>query len=481
MNNSRVPETALPVIPETVTVHLGAPNSPAPNVTVPFADYIKNVASSEIYPTWPEAAIRANIYAQQSFALNRIYTEYYRSRGYDFDITNSTAIDQSFVNGRDIFENISRIVDDIFGNYIRRRGSVEPLFAAYCDGVEVQCGGLSQWGTVPLAEQGLTPYEILQTFYGDDIDIITDVPVEGAGESYPGVPLVIGSINNAVRTVQLRLNRISKNFPAIPKIPAANGVFDGATRDAVLAFQRSFDLAPDGIVGRGTWYSIARIWAGVKRLADLNAEGVPVGDVTDLFNEVLAFGDVGTPVRDLQYFLAFVSVFNNAVEPPAIDGIFGRGTESALRDFQQAYGLPVTGEADLVTWRRLYDAYRGYVLSLPAGYFGVTTALYPGTPLLVGSRGEDVRLLQGYLNGIGAVYGEIPAVVEDGVFGERTAEAVRAFQRLFGIEPSDLAASTTWNAVTQVYRDGQEGRYGSAGQFGGVGAAQASQASQASL
>ena len=150
--------SGLPVIPETVTVHLGAPNTDAPNVTVPFADYIANVASSEIYPTWPESAIRANVYAQISYTLNRIYTEFYRSRGYNFDITNSIANDQSFVNGREIFSNIREIVDDIFNEYLRRQGPVEPLFAQYCDGIEVTCPGLSQWGSVTLANQGLTPY-----------------------------------------------------------------------------------------------------------------------------------------------------------------------------------------------------------------------------------------------------------------------------------------------------------------------------------
>ncbi len=468
MNNGTTPDVFLPTIPETVTVHLGSPNSQAQNVTVPFADYIKNVASSEIYPTWPESALRANIYAQISFVLNRIYTEYYRSRGYNFDITNSTAIDQSFVNGRDIFENISRIVDDIFNSYIRRRGSVEPLFAAYCDGIEVQCGGLSQWGSVELANQGLTPYEILTYYYGDDIDIVTNVTVEELGESYPGVPLALGSINNAVRTIQIRLNRISKNFPAIPKIPAANGVFDASTRDAVLAFQRTFDLTPDGIVGPGTWYRIAQIYAGVKNLADLNSEGIPIGDVTDLFNEVLQTGDRGAPVSDLQYYLAFISVFNNAVQPPVIDGIFGSQTRAALEDFQYDYGLPVTGVADLATWRALYNSYRGYLLSLPPNYFGTVTRIYPGIPLLLGSRGEDVLAIQNYLNYISDTYPEIPKITADGVFGAATASAVRAYQAAFGIEPSGVVGATTWNSIAETYRSLYEGQFGSDTQFGGV-------------
>lgn len=167
-----MPETLTPVIPQNITVHLGPPDSPAENVTVNFVDYIKNVASSEIYPTWPEEALRANIYAIISYALNRVYTEWYPSRGYDFDITNTTAFDQAFVPNREIFQNISRIVDEVFNNYVVRQGEVQPLFTQFCNGTTSQCQGLSQWGTVDLAESGLTAYEILQSYYGQDIGIV---------------------------------------------------------------------------------------------------------------------------------------------------------------------------------------------------------------------------------------------------------------------------------------------------------------------
>lgn len=170
---------ATPVVPETITVHLGPPGSSARNVEVPFAAYIKNVASHEIYPTWPENAIRANILAQISYALNRVYTEYYRTRGYDYDITSTTQYDQAYVDGGDVFENISQIVDDSFNNYIVRQGSVEPLFAQFCDGVRTQCGGLSQWGSVDLARDGMNPYEILQYYYGGNISIVFNAPVGG--------------------------------------------------------------------------------------------------------------------------------------------------------------------------------------------------------------------------------------------------------------------------------------------------------------
>ena len=246
-----MPQT--PTIPETITVHLGRPEENARNVTLPFLDYVANVASSEIYPTWPENAIRANMYAQISFVLNRIYTEYYRSRGYDFDITNSTSIDQYFVEGRDIFDNIKQIAGELFNDYIVRQGSVEPLFATYCDGVEVTCRGLSQWGSVDLAEQGLSPYEILTYYFGNDINIVQNAPITNTDESAPTVALRVGSANDDVRTLQLRLNRISANYPSIPKIAVVDGIYGTDTEAAVRRFQEIFNLTADGIVGKSTW------------------------------------------------------------------------------------------------------------------------------------------------------------------------------------------------------------------------------------
>ncbi len=443
----------LPFIPETVTVHLGPPTSQAPNVTLPFVDYIKNVASSEIYPTWPEAALRANILAQISFTLNRIYTEFYRSRGYDFDITNSTAADQSFVNGRDIFENISQLVDEIFNTYIRRDGSVAPLFAAYCDGVEVQCPGLSQWGSVALAEAGLTPYEILTRYYGGDIRLVRDAPVAGVQESYPGVPFRLGTSGNEVRQIQSRLNRIRRNFPAIPKIQNPDGIFDSNTEEAVRSFQQIFSLTPDGIVGRATWYAIIRTAAAVSKLADLNAEGVDVEDVINTQPEQLAVGDTGTGVRELQYFLAFIAAFNDFIRPVNIDGIFGSVTRGSVEDFQRYYGLPVTGVVNTATWNTLLRMYQTYLHSLPSDYFGTPVRPYPGTPLRIGSRGEDVTTVQTWLNRVGEVYRSIPGITVDGVYGQATANAVRVFQGLFGIPVSGVVGAATWNRLAEIYRE----------------------------
>ncbi len=457
----------LPYIPETITVHLGPPNSPAANVTVPFIDYVKNVASSEIYPTWPENAIRANVYAQLTFALNRIYTEYYRSRGYDFDITNSTAIDQYFVNGRDIFENVSRIVDDIFPAYISRQGSVEPLFSQYCSGKTVTCDGLSQWGTVALAEQGLTPYEILTRYYGNDIDLVTDAPIRPITPSVPYRPLRPGDFGNDVRAVQIRLNRIAANYPSIPRIYPVDGIYSASMEASVREFQRIFDLAQDGVIGPATWYAIARIFAGVKKLNELDSEGLSLSEVSNQFPTTLRPGDEGRFVRSFQYFLAVVGQNLSAIPVIRVDGSFGPETENAVRAFQRVYGLPVTGIVDERTWNDLFNVYRGIVLATPEYYTGVPVAPFPGYILTIGMQGNDVRLLQEYLNALSEVYSELPPLNVDGVFGTATRDAVYAFQSLFGLGVNGVVNVLTWDAITNAYSDTVQSRRNAGGQYGG--------------
>ncbi len=461
---------SLPIIPETVTVHLGAPSdNTASNVTVSFPDYIKNVASSEIYPTWPESAIRANIYAQISFALNRIYTEYYRVRGYSFDITNSTAIDQSFVYGRDIFENISQIVDDIFNSYIQRQGNIEPLFAQYCDGVEVQCNGLSQWGTVTLAEQGLLPYQILQYYYGDNINIVTNVPVEGISGSAPPVPLRYGFSGPDVQRIQIRLNRISNNYPAIPKIYPADGVFGRETENAVIEFQRIFNLATDGIVGNETWYRIEYIYNSVKRLNELDSEGLTLNEISSQYPNELSVGSTGEGVFALQYYLNYISNFVDTVPSVATDRIFGPLTEEAVRSFQRTYGLPVTGVVEELTWNGIYNVYLGLISSIPLEFREGVVIPYQGVVLRRGAMGEDVRVLQQYLNYISNVYTQIPKVSVTGNYGSATENSVRIFQELFGIDVGreGVVGSVTWDAITSVYEDIYRGNRASEGQYPG--------------
>jgi len=460
-----------PVIPEFITVHLGPPDSSAENVTLPFPDYIKNVASSEIYPTWPENAIRANIYAQISVAVNRVFTEYYRSRGYEFDITNSTAIDQSFVRGREIFENISEITDEIFNSFVRRDGNIEPLFTLYCNGTTVTCDGLSQWGTVSLAENGYLPYEIIQYYYGNDANIVQNVEVADIGESAPSAPLRLGTISNSVFTVQNRLNRISENYPLIPKIPNPDGVFDIATENAVREFQRIFELTPDGVVGNATWYRIVYLYNAVKRLAELYSEGLSLGEVSKQFSSALKIGDTGLPVRLVQYYLAFVAAFNDLIQAPIIDGIFGRATAESVKSFQSLFGLPVTGEVDEATFNRLTTAYRSVLSEIPPAVFANSARPFPGTTLLPGAEGEDVRELQRYLNRIGRAAEQIDlppgGLTEDGVYGPATEAAVRSFQAYVGLPATGIVSAATWSAAADLYND-LGAQTAQTGQFPGV-------------
>lgn len=443
-----------PYIPEYITVHLGPPDSDGENVTVPFPEYVKNVASSEIFPTWPESAIRANIYAIISFALNRYYTEWYRSRGYDFDITDNTQYDQKFIRGRQIFENISRITDEIFDSYVRRQGSIEPLFTAFCNGTTATCDGLSQWGTVALAEDGLSPIEILNYYYGNDIDIVKNAPVRTGTPSYPGFPISLGYFGNEARNIQVQLNRISRNYPAIPKIADVSGDFDYATENAVRTFQEIFDLEPTGVVDSATWYKIAYIFTSVKRLAELSSEGLREEEAAQQFPETLRVGMQSDRVRNLQYYLAVIGAFYEAVQPVDITGYFGQETEDSVKSFQKVFGLPQTGVVDRTTARDIYRAYFGIIDSLPEpSPEEGNVVLFPGVVLREGSSGEDVRLLQTYLSFIHGTYPEINDVSATGYFGPVTKAAVTAFQRLYGLPENGVVGSTVWDAITQLYSD----------------------------
>ncbi|MBE6072289.1 MAG: spore cortex-lytic protein [Clostridium butyricum] len=259
-----------PVVPEYIIVHQGSPNdTSAPNYKVDYKDYIKNVASCEIYSTWPETTIRANIFCIISFTLNRIYTEWYRGKGKNFDITSSTAYDHAFNYGRNIYDSISAIVDEIFSTYIRRIGSKQPLLTQYCDGKNVKCPEwLSQWGSKYLGDQGKLPYEILMYYYGSNIELVTAERVEGSPQSYPGYDLTTGSTGEPVRVIQEQLNRIAQNYPLIPKV-AQDGSFGQTTAEAVRTFQGIFALPQNGVVDYATWYKISDVYVGVTKIAEL--------------------------------------------------------------------------------------------------------------------------------------------------------------------------------------------------------------------
>ena len=350
--------TVTPFVPQRITVHLGAPSSNAENVTVSFSDYVKNVASSEIYPTWDESALRANILAITSFALNRVYTEFYRSRGYDFDITNSTAFDQYFVKGRAFFENISRLVDELFNDYLRRPGFVEPLAAKFCNGTTVTCEGLSQWGSQNLAQQGYNSTQILRSYYGD-VETVLNAPIRGITSSYPGTPLRVGSTGPNVVVLQVSLNRIAQNYPAIPKIPAADGIFGPRTEATVRAFQQIFGLTPDGIVGPATWYEIVRLYTAVTSLSELRSQGQQFYAVNWTAPNALQAGDTGDKVRQLQYMLSVLSAYIPEIPPVTVDGVFGQATRAAVLAAQRRFRLPETGVVGEATWDVIYDQFSG--------------------------------------------------------------------------------------------------------------------------
>lgn len=259
-----------PVVPEFIIVHQGSPNdASAPNYTVPFKEYIKNVASCEIYSTWSDNTIRANVFCIISFTLNRVYTEWYRGKGKNFDITSSTAYDHAFNFGRNIYDSIGAVVDEIFSTYVRRIGRKQPLLTQYCDGKNVSCPEwLSQWGSQSLGAKGTPPFEILRYYYGNDIELVTAEKVEGSPKSYPDYDLTIGSRGEPVRTIQNQLNTIAKHYPLIPKV-AEDGVFGANTAEAVKVFQGIFNLSKTGIVDYATWYRISDVYVGVTRIAEL--------------------------------------------------------------------------------------------------------------------------------------------------------------------------------------------------------------------
>ncbi len=435
------------VIPETITVHLGRPNEFAENVTVNFTDYIKNVASNEIYPTWPESAIRANVTAQISFALNRIFTEFYRSRGYDFDITDNTSIDQKYVHGGVVYDNISQIVDEIFNNYLVRTGSVEPLYAQFCDGYRTYCNGLLQWGSVELAERGFSPLDILRYYYGDNISLVYNAPVGDNTQSYSGVALRRGSFGDDVLTDKRELNRIRQNYPAVPKITQLNGVYDGETENAVRKFQEIFNLDADGIVGKATWYKLKMIYNSVKRLSEITGEGLTLSEVEKRYTRQLQLGDRGADVQALQYYLAFLGYFYPDLPPIPITGYFGTLTRDAVFSFQNREGLPVTGVVDANVFLRVEQAYRAAVGDLPDNYQSAIGDPYPGRFVVEGDRGENVRLIQQGLNAVHQINPAVPEVSADGIFGPRTKNAVIQLQKSLGIEQNGAVGPVEWSEL----------------------------------
>ncbi len=436
------------VIPSSIIVHLGAPSdTSAANVTVPFAEYIKNVASSEIFPTWDEEAIRANIYAQISFALNRIYTEWYPSRGYPFQITNSTAYDQSYVDGRNIYDNISRIVDDIFNVFIRKDGNYEPFFAQYCDGIRTTCNGLSQWGSQRLAERGYNALAILRNYYGDSIELASTDNIVDSPISYPGTPLSLGSVGQDVLEMQIQLDRIREDYPQIPRITRLNGRFGTETDSAVRSFQDIFNLTVDGIVGKATWYRISRIYSAVTRLGEITSEGTETFIPGEIPSEILNVGSSGDNTRLVQFILEYLSFFYPTIPDVTVDGYFGEGTRNSVIAFQRTFGLEPDGIVGEATWRALYSV--SGEINDAVKQTGEEQR-YPGTPLSQGDTGEGVELMKRYYNIIAQYYGELPTVQVNDTFDEAFTEAIREFQRNYNLDPDGVIGALTWTRIVEI-------------------------------
>ena len=437
-----------PVVPTEITVHIGSPEEAGKTITVPFPEYIKNVASNEIYPSWPADAIKANILAQISFALNRVYNEWYPSLGYNFDITSSPAYDQTFKEDSQFFENISQIVDDIFNNYIVKGDQVQPLFAAYCDGINTTCDGLSQWGSVELARQGLSPTEILKRYYGNDIRIIYNAPVSPNIPSYPGFPFRLGSAGNYVRQLKVQLNRISNSYPAIPKIEEENIFFTTDMEESVKAFQEIFDLPVTGTVDKATWYEVKYLYNAVKKVADLASEGISIEEVQFPYGETLQIGDTGPYIRPLNYLLNFLSYFDTDIPKLNLSGEeFTEDTKEMVIAFQTSNNIEADGIVDKNTWNALLTSYNQTKGLIPEEYLYYEDKLYPGIFLSLGMTGDDILNLQNFLYIICEKTHQIPGVRVNGTFDELTEESIKAIQKRYNLPENGVVGPATWQKI----------------------------------
>ena len=399
--------------------------------------------------TWPEQALRANIHCQISLALNRIYTEWYPSRGYNFNITGSPGYDQAYVHGRTVFDVMVRLTDDIFSTFIRKTGTVNPYFSEYCDGKTVSCPGLKQWGTVTLAEQGRSALSILRYYYGNDVEVIRTSNIASIPESYPGSPVRRGDRGPSVFTLQRQLNRITKDYPFFGTL-TPDGIFGEQMAETVKRFQRQFSLTADGVVGRQTWYKISYIYVSVKDLAELTSEGeTSSGVLSDgtWGGTVLRTGSRGGAVEQLQFWLNTISQYVASIPSVSVDGNFGSRTAAAVRAFQRRYGLAVDGVVGEATWNAIYAQF--FSIQSDNG----TPNAYPGTALRQGDEGQNVRLVQFWLKIARTVYTALNNPTVDGQFGAATKRAVEAFQRYFGLTADGVVGRTTWNKLREVYTD----------------------------
>lgn len=438
-----------PVIPTEITVHLGAPNQAAQDITVSFVDYINNVASSELYPTWPIDSLKANILAIISFTMNRIYNEWYRSKGFNFDITSSPTYDQTYTLNREVYENIGNIVKDVFNDYIVKEGQVQPYFAQYCDGRKTTCSGLSQWGTVTLANQGNGPLNIIRYYYGNDTNIKYDAEV-GDSTSYPGYDVGIGQAGNPVSAIQRDLNRIRRNYPAIPLIETDLGIYNQETEAAVKKFQEIFALPITGVVDKATWYKIKYIYTSVKKLSDLYTEGLSEAEATFKYRDVLKYGDTGIEVEFIHYYLDSIAFLDNDIPRLRTNSVYNDSTKTMVMAFQKKYNLPVTGEFTYKDFNVLKNVYDNMLKYYDKEYKDFVDDLYPGVFLSKGMNGDDIRKLQRFLLKICQYDHSIPGVKVNGEFDDLTERSVKKIQDDYNLGITGIVGPFSWRKIVEL-------------------------------
>ena len=396
--------------------------------------------------SWPEEALRANIIAQVSLALNRIWTEWYPSRGYSFNITGAPGYDQAYVNGRTVFAVMERLTAELFNTFVQRSGDAEPYFTEYCDGKTVTCPGMKQWGTVDRAREGMNALQILRYYYGNRVQLVTTDNIAAIPSSYPGSPLRRGSTGTNVRILQKQLSRIAKDYPSFGK-PAVTVTYTEATENSVKKFQKQFSLTADGVVGRATWNKVSFIYVSVKDLAELTSEGETAEGTQSTGGwpgTVLRRGSTGSSVEQVQFWLSDLAQFDSSLMRVTVDGSYGAATVSAVEAFQTLFGLTPDGVVGRSTWNKLKEvglavANKIVAANVAPGQFTTTTR--------AGSSGTAVRAVQYYLRRLAAYYSDVPRVAVDGKFGAATTRAVKAWQSRAGLTVDGVVGRLTFQSL----------------------------------
>ena len=382
--------------------------------------------------------------------MNRIYNEWYRSKGYNFDITSTPSFDQKYTLNGFTYQNIDNIVEDIFDNYVVKGSGIQPYFTRYCDGRVTTCDGLSQWGSVTLANNGKTPLEILKNYYGNDINIKYDAPVGDTKEGYPGYQINLGASGNPVLAIQRDLRRIRQNYPAIPDINNTLGIYDEETESAVKKFQEIFNLPVTGIVDKATWYKIKYIYTSVKKLSDLYSEGLSEEEATFLYTDEVNYGDTGIEVQYIHYFLDALAFLDKDIPRLPLNSIYNNNTITMVKAFQEKYNLPVTGIFTYKDWLVLKSAYDNILKSFPKEYQEYVDELYPDYFLTRGVTGNDVIRFQRFLLKICKYDKSIPGVRVNGEFDELTEKSVKKLQKDYGFDVNGIVGPLLWKKVVEL-------------------------------